>query len=67
MNRNIIILKADDYKRAIQVYPSILITFYAPWCIHCVNMQADYFKAGDLMQTYNETVPIAKLDCVANA
>lgn len=66
MSRNVIILTNENIKRALEVYPHILIDFFAPWCVHCVNMQNDYFNAADKMNTYQEKVPIAKIDCVTH-
>ena len=65
-DRNGYVLTQENIKPAIEEFGSVLIDFFAPWCIHCVNMAAEYLKAGDLMAKYDDPVPIAKIDCQAN-
>ena len=64
-DQNIYVLTQENIKQAIEEFGSILIDFFAPWCIHCVNMAAEYTRAGELMAKYDDPVAIAKIDCQA--
>ena len=62
-DQKIYVLTQENIKQAIEEFGSILIDFFAPWCIHCVNMAAEYTRAGDLMAKYDDPIAIAKIDC----
>lgn len=45
---------------------SILIDFYAPWCVHCVAFSPEYEKIAGILESKNAKTILAKIDTDSN-
>lgn len=61
-DEGIIVLKADNFKKALEQYDNLLVEFYAPWCGHCKAFAPDYVKIAAILKEKGENVECAKVD-----
>ncbi|KAF8948956.1 Protein disulfide-isomerase A4 [Haplosporangium gracile] len=57
------VLTSENFKDVIN-QKFVLVDFYAPWCGHCQNLEPEYEAAAKWLKE-NETIQLAKIDCVA--
>ena len=55
-------LSSDNFDDFVEANPSVLVTFYAPWCGHCKAMKPDYNEAAKILKMENITGQLAAVD-----
>ena len=61
-DEGIIVLKGDDFQKALEHFDNVLVKFDAPWCGHCKAFAPDYVKIAAILKERNENVICAKVD-----
>lgn len=59
---NVVHLTSNDFEAFMTSNPSVLVTFYAPWCGHCKAMKPSYNEAAKIMQEENIPGVLAAVD-----
>ena len=45
----------------------MFVKFYAPWCGHCKKMAPGYSNIAQKMNSAEDGIPVAKVDCTVHA
>uniref|UniRef100_A0A6G1S3N2 Protein disulfide-isomerase n=1 Tax=Aceria tosichella TaxID=561515 RepID=A0A6G1S3N2_9ACAR len=61
-DEGIVVLKGDNFQKALEHYDNLLVEFYAPWCGHCKAFAPDYVKIAAILKEKGENVACAKVD-----
>jgi protein disulfide-isomerase A1 len=62
---DVLVLNDANFNEALQIYPQILVEFYAPWCQFCQKFAPMYAKAARTLKNENG-IRIAKFDATKN-
>lgn len=63
---NVLELNDDTIELAIRQIDSILIEFYAPWCMHCKKLLPKYEEAADILKESGSNTVVARIDATQN-
>ena len=62
LDEGIVVLKGDNFQKALEHYDNLVVEFYAPWCGHCKAFAPDYVKIAAILKEKGENVACAKVD-----
>ena len=62
----VLVFNDSNFEEGLQVYPQILIEFYAPWCKFCQQFAPMYSKAAIRLQNENPSIKIGKIDATSS-
>lgn len=58
----IVVLKGDNFQKALDHFDNLLVKFYAPWCGICTSFAPDYVKIAAELSDKGHNVTLAKID-----
>uniref|UniRef100_A0A914WED8 Protein disulfide-isomerase n=1 Tax=Plectus sambesii TaxID=2011161 RepID=A0A914WED8_9BILA len=67
MDEGVAILTEKNFDGFLEMHPTALIEFYAPWCGHCKKLGPEYEKAAKALADKSPAVPLAKVDTTIEA
>nr|XP_020469991.1 protein disulfide-isomerase-like [Monopterus albus]XP_020469992.1 protein disulfide-isomerase-like [Monopterus albus] len=60
--KDVMVLHINNFARALDENPYLLVKFYAPWCGHCKKLEPFYAEAAAKLKDENPTLRLAKVD-----
>nr|XP_026695695.1 protein disulfide-isomerase 2 isoform X3 [Ciona intestinalis] len=58
----VLILTNDNFDSVVTETKHVLVEFYAPWCVHCVELEKEWVKVADQLKTERPDIRLAKID-----
>ncbi|XP_064456720.1 protein disulfide-isomerase A4-like [Ornithodoros turicata] len=59
---SVLVLVNKNFDAVIKATEYVVVDFYAPWCIHCKNLDPEYVKAAKILKKQTPPVTLAKVD-----